>query len=175
MKKLIDPEGPLQSFFAGAVNLKETLGPILYQLPPNWEPNLPQFRSFLTALPEGYSHVVEFRDARWLTEDVFQLMERRGVSHCLHDKFSMSLPHRITAPPVYIRLHGDPAPGGDYPLQALETWAKRIRAWRDNSLDVFIYFNNDIEGYAVKNARSLKSLLPLNRKETLPGTSPGPE
>jgi uncharacterized protein YecE (DUF72 family) len=159
VKKLIDPEQPLQAFFEGAVNLKETLGPILYQLPPGWSPDIPRFRHFLDALPKGYSHVVEFRDVRWLTEEVFQLMEQRGVSHCIHDKYPLNIPSRITAPPVYIRLHGDSAPAGDYTREALEAWAERIRAWNTQSLDVFLYFNNDFEGYAIKNATLLKKLL----------------
>jgi uncharacterized protein YecE (DUF72 family) len=162
VKKLIDPEQPLLSFFEGAVNLKETLGPILYQLPPGWSPDIPRFRHFLEVLPQGRSHVIEFRDVRWLTDEVFTLMERRGVSHCIHDRYGLNIPHRITAPPVYVRLHGDPAPGGDYTDNALEDWASRIRAWHDQSLNVFLYFNNDAEGYAVKNANSLKRLLGLD-------------
>jgi uncharacterized protein YecE (DUF72 family) len=152
VKKLIDPEQPLQAFFEGAVRLKDTLGPVLYQLPPRWAPDLPRFRRFLGALPEGYTHVIEFRDTRWLTEEVFALMERHGVAHCLHDRAGLGVPMRVTAPPVYVRLHGDPAPGGEYTESMLQTWAERIRAWRERSLDVFLYFNNDWEGYAIKNA-----------------------
>lgn len=86
-------------------------------------------------------------------------MERRGVSHCIHDKYPLNIPDRITAPPVYIRLHGNSAPAGDYTREALEAWAERIRAWNIQSLDVFLYFNNDFEGYAIKNATLLKKLL----------------
>lgn len=166
VKKLIDPEQPLQAFFEGAVNLKETLGPILYQLPPGWTPDLHRFRHFLDALPQGYSHVVEFRDARWLTDEVFGLMERHGVSHCIHDRYGLDIPHRITAAPVYVRLHGDPAPGGDYPRAALEAWSERIRAWGEGSLDVFLYFNNDVGGYAVKNAAALKTILGISGSQS---------
>jgi uncharacterized protein YecE (DUF72 family) len=162
IKRLKDPEQPLQAFFEGAVNLKDRLGPILYQLPPGWAPDLARFRHFLELLPEGYAHVVEFRDARWLTEEVFSLMERRGVSHCIHDRYGLNIPHRITASPVYVRLHGDPAPGGDYSSAMLEAWAGRIRAWHGQSPDVFLYFNNDFEGYAASNAILLKKMLGLN-------------
>ncbi len=162
VKKLLDPEQPLQAFFEGAINLKETCGPILYQLPPGWAPGIPRFKRFLEALPEGFSHVFEFRDARWLTENVFRLMEQRGVSHCIHDRYGLNVPHRITASPVYIRLHGDPAPGGDYTTDALDIWAARIRAWRDQSLNVFLYFNNDFGGYAIKNAVSIRKILELD-------------
>jgi uncharacterized protein YecE (DUF72 family) len=156
VKKLIDPERPLQAFFEGAANLRETLGPVLFQLPPNWAPDIPRFRHFLEALPKGYSHVVEFRDTRWLTGEVFALMERHGVAHCIHDRGGLNVPLRVTAPPVYVRLHGDPAPGGDYTGEMLDAWAKTIRGWSDQKLDVFLYFNNDYCGYAVKNADSLR-------------------
>jgi uncharacterized protein YecE (DUF72 family) len=159
VKRLARPEQPLRAFFEGAVRLKETLGPILYQLPPNWAPDLPRLRHFLEALPEGYSHVVEFRDPRWLTGEVFDLMERSGVSHCIHDRYGLDVPLRVTASPVYVRFHGDTAPGGDYTPEALEAWADRIRGWLNQSLDVYLYFNNDAGGYAVKNATSLKRKL----------------
>jgi uncharacterized protein YecE (DUF72 family) len=159
VKRLKDPEQPLQAFFDGAANLEETLGPILYQLPPNWTPDPARFRHFLEALPKGYSHVVEFRDARWFTEEVFQLMERRGVSHCIHDKYPLSVPQRVTANPVYVRLHGDPEPEGNYTIEDLETMAGKIRSWQEQRLDVYIYFNNDWEGYAVNNASTLMKLV----------------
>jgi uncharacterized protein YecE (DUF72 family) len=159
VKKLIDPEAPLKTFFEGAVRLEDTLGPILYQLPPGWAPDIPRFRRFLEALPKGYRHVVEFRDARWFSEEIFSLMERFGVAHCIHDRSRLTIPLRITAPMVYVRFHGDSAPGGDYPETMLRTWADRIRAWRLKSMDVFVYFNNDWGGYAIRNAQTLKKIL----------------
>ena len=159
MKKLADPEEPLGRFFERAARLGETLGPILYQLPPRWRVNLPRFEAFLAALPPGYRHVVEFRDPSWLREEVFHLMERRGVAHCLHDMRPLEVPARVTAPPVYIRFHGDPAHGGNYPPAALAGWAGHIAEWRRRGLDVFVYFNNDIGGYALDNALTLRRLL----------------
>ncbi len=97
MKKLADPEEPLGRFFERAARLGGTLGPILYQLPPRWRVNLPRFEAFLAALPPGYRHVVEFRDASWLREEVFHLMERRGVAHCLHDMRHLEVPARHRA------------------------------------------------------------------------------
>jgi uncharacterized protein YecE (DUF72 family) len=66
---------------------------------------------------------------------------------------------RITASPVYVRFHGDPAHGGDYQREALEAWARRIDDWRGQGLDVFVYLNNDVAGYALQNARALRRLL----------------
>lgn len=158
-KKLKDPEAPLKTFFDRADRLRRTLGPVLYQLPPHWGLDLPRFEHFLGALPAGHVHVVEFRDESWMVEDAFRLMERRGVSHCVHDSASARSPLRVTASPAYVRFHGDPKRGGDYTDKAMETWARRIEEWSGRGLDVFIYFNNDVEGYAIENANTLKAML----------------
>jgi uncharacterized protein YecE (DUF72 family) len=159
LKKLKEPEEPLQTFFEGAARLEQTLGPVLYQLPPRWRVNLPRFEAFLAALPVGYHHVIEFREPSWLIEEVFGLMERYQVAHCIHDMGALSIPLRVTAPLVYLRFHGAPTYQGSYTQASLEAWAARICAWRDQSLDVFAYFNNDFWGHALENARTLKSLV----------------
>ncbi len=158
IKRLSDPEEPLQTFFERVVHLESTLGPILYQLPPRWGVNLPRLEHFLSILPPGYIHVVEFRDQSWLIEDVFRLLERYGVAHCIHDMRPLQVPPRVTARAVYIRFHGGPAHDGDYQLDALKVWAERIRTWRDEH-DVYAYFNNDPNGNAIRNAETLKSFL----------------
>ncbi len=159
MRKLSNPEDPLQRFFERADHLRETLGPVLYQLPPHWRANFERFEYFLSVLPKGYTHVVEFREQSWMVEDIFNLLERYGVSHCIHDMHPLEVPVRVTAPPVYVRFHGNIHHGGDYELDTLKTWAKRIENWRDQGLDVYAYFNNDVGGFAIKNARELKELL----------------
>jgi len=159
MKKLKDPEAPLRAFLERASRLGKTLGPVLYQLPPNWQVNLPRFEHFLSILPKGQAHVIEFRDESWLIEDVFTLMERYHIVHCLHDMPPLQIPLRLTASPLYLRFHGDPTYSGDYSCATLETWAKRIAEWRSQKLDVLVYFNNDVGGYALKNAKILKQLL----------------
>jgi len=73
--------------------------------------------------------------------------------------YPLRVPLRITASPVYVRFHGDPAHGGDYQREALEAWARRIDDWRGQGLDVFVYLNNDVAGYALQNARALRRLL----------------
>src|SRR5262245_36863383 len=76
MKKLKDPDEPIARFFKNASKLGRALGPVLYQLPPRWRVNLERFEYFLNVLPKKYEHVIEFRDASWLVEDTFRLMER---------------------------------------------------------------------------------------------------
>jgi uncharacterized protein YecE (DUF72 family) len=159
LRKLKEPEEPLDRFFTRAVALGPTLGPVLYQLPPRWRVNLARFEHFLAVLPPGYQHVIEFREPSWLTEEVFQAMERYGVAHCLHDMPPLAVPLRLTAAPVYIRLHGDRDHHGNYSVGSLETWARRIVDWHRQGYPVFVYFNNDVGGYAVENAKTLKQLL----------------
>lgn len=159
MKKLKDPEEPLRRFFAAANHLKSKLGPVLYQLPPNWRLDLDRFDHFLRALPKAGRAVIEFRDPSWLVDDIYQLMERRGVAHCIHDMKPLDVPSRVTGRIAYVRFHGDADHGGDYGSSILEECAGRIAEWRKAGLEVFVYFNNDVEGYAIKNALSLKEMV----------------
>lgn len=159
MKKLKDPEEPLRRFFAAANHLKSKLGPVLYQLPPNWRLDLDRFRYFLKALPKARRAVIEFRDPSWLVEEVFQLMDKHGVAHCIHDMKPLDVPVRVTGRIAYVRFHGDADHGGDYGSDALEEWAGCIARWRSVGLEVFVYFNNDLEGFAVRNALTLKKIV----------------
>jgi uncharacterized protein YecE (DUF72 family) len=158
MKKLSAPEEPLKTFFERARKLGKTLGPVLYQLPPYWHVNLERFEHFCKALPKKYTHVVEFRDASWLIEDVFRVMEKYNVALCIHDMAPLKVPERVTADTVYVRFHGVERYSGSYPKRELEMCARRIEDWQKQKLDVYVYFNNDIGGYAVENARTLKEL-----------------
>ncbi len=68
----------------------------------------------------------------------------------------------MTAPTAYVRLHGDATHGGDYPLAAPRAWARRIDAWLNEKLEVFVYFNNDFNGYAVGNALRLRRFVGID-------------
>ncbi len=85
MKKLKDPEPPLELFFSRARELGPALGPVLYQLPPRWPVNVDRLKVFLAALPPGVAHVIEFRNASWYTPEVFWLLGSFQVALCLHD------------------------------------------------------------------------------------------
>jgi uncharacterized protein YecE (DUF72 family) len=69
---------------------------------------------------------------------------------------------RATASFVYVRMHG-PNPqhlyAGSYPDADLRWWATRVKEWQMQGKDVYVYFNNDGEGYAVCNAKTLRSFL----------------
>ena len=161
MKKLKDPESSSEKFFLAAERLQEKLGPILFQLPPRWKVNVERFSEFLAALPREHKYVVEFRDESWFVRPVFELMRKYNVAFCIHDFADMKVPHEITADFSYVRFHGPTSAKyfGSYSDSQLRTWAERIEEWRRGLKAVYVYFNNDPGGEAVKNALTLKKLL----------------
>jgi len=163
MKRLREPAEPVRRFLKSAERLKDSLGPILVQLPPHWQADLERLAVFLKQLPRAHRWTIEFRDPSWLTERTYELLERANVALCIHDMLARH-PRRITADFTYLRFHGRRY-GGSYSPQVLSAHARRIRAWRDGGIDVYAYFNNDQHGYAVDNARALKRYLQPGRRD----------
>jgi len=164
MKKLKDPDDPLDRFFERVRHLGPHLGPILYQLPPNWPLNLERFEIFLDALRRvgrvhgvPHRHVVEFRETSWYDDRVFALLERHGVALCLHDMQGSATGKMVVGPFVYVRFHhGTAKYGGRYPDARLAEWGEWLAARRGEGLDVFAYFNNDTGGHAPRDAVRLR-------------------
>ena len=160
MKKLKDPEEPVDRFFSRARALGRHFGPVLYQLPPGWAVDRPRLEHFLQILPRDMRHVIEFRDRTWYTRDVFELLERSGVSLCLHDMPGSATGRTRVGPHVYVRFHG--AAGrydGSYPDERLEDWAAWLQGPDCTGADVYAYFNNDVGGHAPRNALTLRGYL----------------
>jgi uncharacterized protein YecE (DUF72 family) len=164
MKKLKDPEEPLELFLGRARELGEHLGPVLFQLPPGWHADVARLRHFLSVLPSDLTHVVEFRDPTWYADDVRSALAEHGVGFCMHDLRGDPTPDWVTGRAVYVRFHGPTtrAYAGRYSLEQLRGWRRRIEGWQRAGHDVYAYFNNDDAGHAVTNARELRSLLDAN-------------
>ncbi len=161
MKKLKDPVTSTQKFFAGVERLGRKLGPILFQLPPRWKLNKERLRRFLAALPREHKYVFEFRDETWLVDEVYELLHKYNAAFCIHDLARMQTPLQVTAGFTYIRFHGPGAASyqGSYSIQVLRMWADRICNWRRDLSAVYVYFNNDVSGKAIENARTLKQMI----------------
>ena len=160
MKKLKEPEEPLERLFSRMQALGRHLGPVLYQLPPGWKLNLDRLRYFLDALPRRARHVMEFRDPTWYDREVCHLLDRRGVALCLHDMPGSATARERVGPFVYVRFHGATSKyGGGYAVDRLRSWAEWLNAQRDGSSDVYAYFNNDVGGHAPRDAVTLRRLL----------------
>lgn len=160
MKKLKDPEQSLTKFMHQVGFLEEKLGPILFQLPPNWHPNLPRLQHFLDSLPTGYLYTLEFRNSHWLEGNVLDLLRKHQVALCLDDLGSDSSLLTPTTDFVYVRLHGpDEKYASSYSEEVLRQWAQQAMAWSLQGKDVYIYFDNDLHGYAAYNAQTLQKLV----------------
>lgn len=154
LKRLLDPEAALETYLDRMELLGPKLGPILFQLAPNWRVNLERLGSFLAALPDRrHRYVFEFRDPSWYTESVYRLLRQYGAALCFHDWRGEQSPQELTADFTYIRFHG--ATGkyrGNYTPAMLESWAESICRWREQLRDIYVYFNNDVGGHAIRNA-----------------------
>lgn len=161
VKRLVDPVEPLKKFFEGALLLKEKLKVILWQFPPAYKINLDRLSSFLTMLKTfPVRHAFEFRNESWIVTAVIDLCREHNACLCMADspEYIDDLP--VTADFVYIRRHGHAAKhDGSYSKDQLAHDASRIKTYRRQGNDVFIYFNNDAYGYAPANARDLKAML----------------
>ena len=160
IKRLKDAEDSLNLFFSRAAPLGESLGPVLFQLPPQWKLNLQRLTEFVEILPPLHRCSIEFRDETWCVPEVFALLRGRNIAFCIHDWREMPWPQEITADFTYIRFHGSGTRyGGDYPEERLQAWAERLKTWSASLKAAYVYFNNDIGGHAVRNARRLRELL----------------
>ncbi|RPI56992.1 MAG: DUF72 domain-containing protein [Acidobacteria bacterium] len=167
MKKLNDPEEPIERLFSRAFELGGKLGPVLYQLPRQMPRNIERLEAFLEVLPPRVKHAIEFRNPDWYDEEVMRLLRKHNVALCLHDMTPSVAPRLLTARFTYIRFHG--ASGrydGAYPQGVLEDWADWLAS---NGHQAFVYFNNDIGGHAPRDARRLIELLASRQHLDRPG------
>lgn len=157
--RLAEPAGPVSTFFERASALGEKLGPVLWQLPPSFQRDDARLEAFLAVLPP-HRQAIELRHASWFVEPVYLLLARYQVALCLADSGGRTLPPepRLTAPWTYLRFHAGLA-NGDYTEEQLRRWADAIAGFREQGLDVYAYFNNDWQGFAVQDARRLRELL----------------
>jgi uncharacterized protein YecE (DUF72 family) len=156
MKKLKDPEEPVSRLFSRARELRNKLGPVLYQLPKQMPKNFDRLQTFVLALPPRIRHAIEFRHPSWYDTDVLRLLREHRVALCLHDMPDSLAPREVTAPFVYVRFHGPTGRyDGAYPRKSLRGWATWLKSARRPA---FVYFNNDVGGHAPRDAASLKSM-----------------
>jgi uncharacterized protein YecE (DUF72 family) len=161
-KRLYAPEVWVDRITACWHELYDRRAVLLVQLPPTLERDDARLDWFLGLLPWWLPVAVELRHPTWHDEEVFALLERHGAAYVVMSGADLPCILRATAPFVYVRLHGPSREhlyGGSYPEADLGWWADRIREWERDGREVYAYFNNDGEGNAVRNARTLRDLL----------------
>jgi uncharacterized protein YecE (DUF72 family) len=159
IKRLNNLERSVGNFIRRIQPLKEKLGPLLWQLPPNFKPDLPRLEKFLKRLPENFSHAIEFRHPDWFADETFALMREYNVASVSMSSMRMPLNFTVTADFIYIRFHGlTNGPRHDYTRAELEPWARHIRQQAAAGKKVFAYFNNDLNVRAPNNAKVLMEM-----------------
>ena len=174
IKKLKDCREPVGKFFEAARGLLrehprsgpkrlsggEVAEVILWQLPPQLKFNLERLKAFLDLLPGSFRHAFEFRNETWLNDACYHVLKHDNRAVVFQDFEYWPVSEKITADFVYLRLHGrKELYASCYTKKELENWAKKIKNWNQRGLDVYVYFNNDMRGYAIKNANQLFKML----------------
>jgi uncharacterized protein YecE (DUF72 family) len=114
------------------------LGPVLFQLPPNFKAEVATLAAFLAKLPEDIRCAFEFRNQTWLTDEVYRLLERHGVALCLAESEKFEVPAVVTAPFVYVRLRKE-----DYSAEERAEVAERVRSMLESGRDVYVFFKHE--------------------------------
>ena len=152
IRRLREPEEPVERFLDRVRGLGRKLGPVLLQLPPQLRCDAARLADTLAEFPSGLRVAVEFRHNSWYTSEIRGLLERYGAALCLADRRGRLTPIWRTADWTYLRFHeGRARPRPSYGRTALNSWARRLAdGWSD--ADCFVFFNNDHRGCAPRDA-----------------------
>jgi uncharacterized protein YecE (DUF72 family) len=161
VRRLLDLGRGVDRFYACLEPLLPTakMGPVLWQLPETFHRDDERLSATLESVPRG-RHCFEFRHASWFAPEVYELLRRHGAALVVGDHPERPFQsHELTADWTYIRFHhGSRGRRGNYSERELDEWAERIAGWR-RRVDVYAYFNNDWEGFAVRNGLALRERL----------------
>lgn len=157
IRRLRDCADAVERFWSRATLLEEKLGPVLFQLPPTFRTDLARLASFLEVLPRDLRAAFEFRHDSWETEEARNLLDGAGHALVLADRPGARVPDAVTGGWSYVRFHQGSPSGPDYSRSKLRRWAEKIAALP--AREVFVYFNNDPDGAAVRDADTLTRLL----------------
>jgi len=162
IRRLTDLGGGIERFYQRLEPLIRTpkFGPVLWQLPANFRRDDDRLAAALAALPPG-RHCFEFRHASWFAEPVYDLLRRHQAALVIGDRPEVKefQTYELTTDWTYVRFHyGSRGRGGNYSERELKEWARRFEDWA-REVEIFAYFNNDWELFAVRNALWLKKRL----------------
>ena len=151
--KLRDCQDTIAYFCRVTADLGERLGPVLFQLPPNFKKDAEVLASFLRELP-NIRAAFEFRHESWLDEEIFALLRSRNIALCMADTEKLAAPTEATADYGYLRLRRE-----DYSREDVARWAKFVRENESKWQDAFIYFKHEEAGSGPKLAAQMIELL----------------
>ena len=157
-KRMIGTKKLVREFYTIAETLGEKMGCFLFQFPPSYRYTPSRLKTLVTQLDPAFRNAVEFRHKSWWRKSVYRAFTKAGLIFC--SVSGPRLPEELvkTGDTLYIRFHGRTKwYRHDYSVEELKTWAGQIRA--SGAREAWIFFNNDRDGYAIKNALMLEKLL----------------
>ena len=152
--RLRDCADTLRYFYDVVSGLGEKLGPVLFQLPPNFRKDTFVLGDFVNGLPGGMRAAFEFRHKSWFDEEVFDLLRATKAALCIADTEKLETPKTATANYGYLRLRRE-----DYQKSDVQRWAEFLREQKSNWQDAFVYFKHEEAGIGPKLARQMMELL----------------
>ena len=161
-RRLASPEPWIERFETCWRLLGDRHGILLVQLHPEQPRDDARLDSFLRSMPRSIRVAVELRHPSWNEPAVYELLERHRAAYVVMSGPGLACVPRATTDLVHLRMHGpdrDSIYAGSYSAGELRHWAGLIEQWDRGGRDVWMYFNNDLGGHAVRNALSLRELL----------------
>ena len=165
IKKLQSPEVILKGFLENISGLGKKLGPILFQFPPFWGISIERLKELFEYLKKqkiipNIQTAFEFRDKTWLDNETTELLKENNASLSLADGTELEVSDPIPTGFIYMKRHGAKSMSDFcYNDEALKSDSEKIRKWLAEGRNVYVYFNNDVKGFAVKNAKTLLELV----------------
>jgi uncharacterized protein YecE (DUF72 family) len=161
-KRLYAPEAWVERISECWHELGDKRAVLLVQLGPGHARDDARLAYFLQALPGWIRVSLELRHPSWHHQDIFALLSAYSAAYCVMSGAHLPCILQTTADFAYVRMHGPDDHHlyrGSYTYDNLTWWAERIREWEQEGKDVFMYFNNDGDANAVRDARTLGGIL----------------
>jgi uncharacterized protein YecE (DUF72 family) len=147
--------------------LGKKAGPVLFQLPPQFEKDRERLASFMKLLSPQRRYAFEFRHRSWYCDDILDLLRDNDVALCISDHHEAPSPWIVTARHVYLRAHGPRGRySGRYSAQTLKSWGRKLKSFLISGHTVYAYFDNDQKSAAPKDASLLMGVLGKNRRSS---------
>lgn len=164
IKRLKEPEEPLERFFNVFEPMKHKMGPVLVQLPPSLKFDYDVAEHFYSVLKKhyrSYGFAMEIRHDTWLQQDSLTLMAKYDIAFVISQS-GKGFPYveTVTAKNIYVRFHGPKELYSSlYADEALQTFADLFKKWHKEKHHIWAFFNNDVFGYAIQNGQKLVEML----------------
>lgn len=173
-KRLRDCRDSIVRLRDQAQPLREKLAAVVWQLPSTFQCNVDRLAEFVRALEtwRGVGHAIELRHRSWFVPEVASVLRAAGVAVCMSDAPDFPMWREVTSDLVYVRLHGHTRKyASSYSERSLRAWAADARRWVGEGRDVHVYFDNDAEGHAVRNALRLQELVAGTPARVIPAAA----